>query len=696
MPKTIHGPLEGLDLERLLGDAVAVALQQERPEPFLGWMRAHVGDYLGMPAERYGEHGEDAAEEESVLSVLAWQVGRAIWNGLPLPSNQFKPRPLPAPGRNDPCPCGSGAKYKHCCGRLPAMPALDAMALWPLVLERLERGVLKTAVAGRQIPLEGLVLHAEGLRAEGRARKAVELLEPQFADSPPRTDELAEAALDLLCDLYDDLGHWKKKVGLLGRLVEAARRSPLRSGAWQRLATIRMDNGDAEGSWEAFRHALQDAPDAPGVALLEVHLLVSEHRYREASERATFWLRRLRKSRAEGLDGLLAHLEAVAADPAGAMSQAASMALGGTGARLQDWLSRVQGRALPAYELANGEEPLDDSEAIRASLRERLRGMGVSGEQLDLALEQAVGDIEEALAQGAEDVAGNHEEGAHSGEEPASQCLVPPSGIDALDDDWHAVFPLDKPFSVNDTPFADVDPWEPDVEAEWSAWLESHPEAYDSLEILDDIATALSLHPQFGAAWLDDVLLGPVLARAAAIVEAAFAGGSQARLDWGWHLNRPALRSLVRLGWLHRRAGRVEAELAVAEWVVALNPHDNHGLRSELMRGYLQAGRDEAALALAAGFPDDMLVDILYGRPLALFRLGRLEEATQALHDAVRQSPKVARYLLAERCRRPRIDPHGIRLGGDDEAWLYREAMRDTWRATSGAPAWLAAVSRDR
>jgi protein translocase subunit secA len=20
------------------------------------------------------------------------------------------------PGRNDPCPCGSGKKYKHCCG----------------------------------------------------------------------------------------------------------------------------------------------------------------------------------------------------------------------------------------------------------------------------------------------------------------------------------------------------------------------------------------------------------------------------------------------------------------------------------------------------------------------------------------------------------------------------------------------------
>ncbi len=32
-----------------------------------------------------------------------------------LPGQPFKPSPRP--GRNDPCPCGSGRKYKQCCGR---------------------------------------------------------------------------------------------------------------------------------------------------------------------------------------------------------------------------------------------------------------------------------------------------------------------------------------------------------------------------------------------------------------------------------------------------------------------------------------------------------------------------------------------------------------------------------------------------
>ena len=39
------------------------------------------------------------------------RYSKVVWPG-------FTPRPLPANiaqiGRNDPCPCGSGKKYKHC------------------------------------------------------------------------------------------------------------------------------------------------------------------------------------------------------------------------------------------------------------------------------------------------------------------------------------------------------------------------------------------------------------------------------------------------------------------------------------------------------------------------------------------------------------------------------------------------------
>jgi hypothetical protein len=31
----------------------------------------------------------------------------------------------------------------------------------------------------------------------------------------------------------------------------------------------------------------------------------------------------------------------------------------------------------------------------------------------------------------------------------------------------------------------------------------------------------------------------------------------------------------------------------------------------------------------------------------------------------------------------------GVQYGGDDQAWLYREAMRDLWLETPGAIDWL-------
>jgi SWIM/SEC-C metal-binding protein len=37
--------------------------------------------------------------------------------------DQFTVRVEPTAGRNDPCPCGSGAKYKKCCLRSPASAA---------------------------------------------------------------------------------------------------------------------------------------------------------------------------------------------------------------------------------------------------------------------------------------------------------------------------------------------------------------------------------------------------------------------------------------------------------------------------------------------------------------------------------------------------------------------------------------------
>jgi hypothetical protein len=95
------------------------------------------------------------------------------------------------------------------------------------------------------------------------------------------------------------------------------------------------------------------------------------------------------------------------------------------------------------------------------------------------------------------------------------------------------------------------------------------------------------------------------------------------------------------------------------------------------------------ALRLAEQYPSDLNPDIAYGHALALFRLGRVDEANAAIHEAVIDLPKVPRYLLARRVKKPKIDSVGVRMGGDDQAWLYRQEMRDVWEATPGAFDWL-------
>lgn len=60
------------------------------------------------------ETGEDALHEKSEFARIdgRWLYTRNVRNG-PAPARPATPRV----GRNEPCPCGSGRKFKHCCGR---------------------------------------------------------------------------------------------------------------------------------------------------------------------------------------------------------------------------------------------------------------------------------------------------------------------------------------------------------------------------------------------------------------------------------------------------------------------------------------------------------------------------------------------------------------------------------------------------
>jgi len=594
----------------IIEDAIAHILEHEDAQAFQDW---YVQRVL-----------RDSGQQD--LRPMASAMSRTIWNAVPLPGNDFRPRPLPAPGRNEPCPCGSGGKFKRCCGAGPPPPDFDQQLLWPFVLQLLSRDVRNAAIADGKIPVDILIGAAMESRQAGRSKAALEFLGPLFKGDFQHTDEDAEYALDLVCDLYDDLRYTSKKPKLLKRVVKEAKRSPLRAGALQRLAAISMDNGDLETSWDYFRAAQRDAPDSTSIGMLEIQLLMNEGKTTLASERARYWVKRLQRQGWPNDEAPLPFLNNIAKDAELGMAQIGIEIAGGAGQRLLQWLGEVAGRNLPDYGI--------------------------------------LGDPKE------------------------TQFFEPPESIVDLDDSWHEVFPGEKPFSVNMTN-GDTFVWEPEIEDAWMTFLESHPEAFDSIDMLDDLAGTILNHEQWDIPGVDKKLMEPLLRRAESIIDKALGKTHDARIVWMFSDNRPALRCLTHMVFLQQRYGNDDAAEAQAEKILSLNPDDNHGLRMMVINARLRRGENDSALALAEQYPDDMNPDISYGMALALYRLGRHEEADIALDDAIASLPKIPRFLAAKRIRKPKLDDFGVRLGGDDQAWLYREEMRDVWEATPGALEWL-------
>jgi tetratricopeptide (TPR) repeat protein len=537
---------------------------------------------------------------------------------------------MPEPAEDAACPCGSHLQFKHCCRNMPRIPLLNSSVLWPYVLANIQPAERDSLLAGNRVPRTALIEFAAYLLDRDRRGEVVAALEPRLATPERYHDEEAAILLDLLCDAYgmSEKGA-RRKLKLLQMTTEKAPRSPLRSEAWQRLATIYMDRRQSERAWQAFHQAQHDHPHAEALSVLEVELLVAERRIEEAKHRATFWAAVLKRSGTPAGDPRLEFLHRVAADPITTLGEAA-INIDGAGRQLLEWLQSVADRATPSYELVPHKNKF---------------------------------------------------------------VLTPPPGIVAVEQEWHETFPLEKPFSVQDQPFDAHDIWEEFTESTWCGFLRTHPESFDSLDILDDLATALARHPQAEAPGLDDLLLGPVLARNETIIAHACANTAKTAVPWVIAANRPALRGLVRA--FQWRIARDERESAVttAERLMGLNRDDNHGLRFMLMNEYLRAGSDEKALALAGQYPHDLAPETRFGAVLALVRLQRLQEAERALLTARSDLPKTAQYLLPARIRRPKLQQGTIEVGGDDQAWFYRDEMRSVWQQTPGALEWLRAHS---
>jgi len=169
-------------------------------------------------------------------------------------------------GRNDPCPCRSGRKYKHCCGQL-GTPASGSNAVTPAELAQLE-SLLR---AGRYLELERTVTARVAQQPDsGILWKILGVSLGQQGKEPLAALTNAARLLPDDAETHSNLGHALRAAGRLDAAVASYRRAleikPDLPTVHTLLGNALSDLGRFAEAAVSYRRALEREPE-----LAEVH-----------------------------------------------------------------------------------------------------------------------------------------------------------------------------------------------------------------------------------------------------------------------------------------------------------------------------------------------------------------------------------------------------------------------------------------
>jgi hypothetical protein len=496
------------ELESFFRESIARILEREDSDDFLSWVRDEAGDR--MP--RLFESLPDEAARRSSASEL----GRSLWNVVPLPGNGFRPRPIPEPERNDPCPCGSGLKYKKCCAPWAAeVPSFDPEGIWRLVVEALPLEKVEALGQSGRVPRHLVGDLATSFLDDGDPERALALVQPLF-DRAERLDERDAAALNSLLESYDDLDLLEEKAGVVERLAKVLKPA-LRAVLWENEVRARAVEGELEEAWAALEKARQDDPESAALGPLEVSLLMSEGRTAEAADRARFFRERFRRNPEVITEAGMELLDKVAHDP-----QAAQL------------------------EFSLGEEVKDG--ILR--LPELLARIGPP--ESTYGLQPIDGD-------------------------PEAGQLMPPDSLRRAEEGWDLAFFGSAPELDDDDEEEDdddeFDPWNEEDAVRWLAYLQDHPAALDSLEVLEDLTHSLSELGMDRYPFLEKPLLKPLLDRGVTLVRQALAARPEIlRLPEDAEPNGSALALIAAAAVQAARFDEPDRARELRQWLDALDP----------------------------------------------------------------------------------------------------------------------------
>lgn len=148
---------------------------------------------------------------------------------------------------------------------------------------------------------------------------------------------------------------------------------------------------------------------------------------------------------------------------------------------------------------------------------------------------------------------------------------------------------------------------------------------------------------------------------------------------WGLIETRPYMRALAYLGQLSDELGRTEEAIKHFERLIELNPNDNQGIREDLMPIYIESEAYEAALDLFEQYSEYPGTHFLYSRALIeILQDGYSQEAKDWLIKAIESNEYVVDYLTG-RNEIPDADVEYFQPGDDSEAIIYVQKNFHLW-----------------
>jgi tetratricopeptide (TPR) repeat protein len=157
------------------------------------------------------------------------------------------------------------------------------------------------------------------------------------------------------------------------------------------------------------------------------------------------------------------------------------------------------------------------------------------------------------------------------------------------------------------------------------------------------------------------------------------------KMMWGFLNNRPFLFCLGEYATMVERVHGPGKAIPLYEELISLNPSDNQGIRSFLATAYLKTNNLEKLLGLKGQYPEDLMPGVTVGALLALYKLGRLEEARKQIKSTKKYFSHVFGEILKTDHPQPELTAGRVTVGGEDEAWLYWRDQGTFWMASGGA-----------